>query len=400
MKTRSSNRQQKRKLKLDFRQIVVRFPEDVAEEIKKDLKNIQFKLIFRDNHHAEVLLNEKKYEGILYELPTIAETFRTNDGFHLFKSGDITKILIVYRKEDVPKITTDDYIYESGITSPTQNIVLRRKAKHEAYAQKNEDSYFSEVDYWDLAELQISAIRSKEDDCSKHQKFEIFEEPDIDPRVLEIILRKNGHPEFEGYSGCKITQNDIDGFDVERELKLINEAFQNGVDYTCDFKFELQNYNESDSDFNFTTTTEDELPHDDSKNNNQEIEETNNEKFVEDNDNLKKNEDLPEHISDQNENSKELTSDQPILSEDIQQSYSLLEDFEEEEESQDAVELRNLQKRKEALLAQLEMHKNRLANFETSADSLIEEKIKNKILTINQNILDIDSKIKSLQSSQ
>ncbi|OHT16039.1 hypothetical protein TRFO_13531 [Tritrichomonas foetus] len=200
------------------KQLIIRFPLDISERVHENINNdLNLSVHFIDKHKAEVEIFNEQFDAILVRLPTLVESLRTTDGIHLFKSGEISDILLVYREGEFPEGISEDYIYSHGITPPTKDIVMKRRSKQEALAISNHESYLSDVEYWDLAELQIAALMSKERDMKKNQKCEIFEEPDIDPVILEKILRKNGHIEFEGYSGKVISQEEVDEFEIDLE---------------------------------------------------------------------------------------------------------------------------------------------------------------------------------------
>ncbi|OHS96836.1 hypothetical protein TRFO_09726 [Tritrichomonas foetus] len=233
-------------------QMIIRFPADIAAKLNASMEDEEepfkdFKIRFIDKKHAIIKLFGEELSAVLVSLPTIVETHRTVDGSHLFKSADIGEILIVHRPNAAPDGISEDYVFEHGLTPPTLNIVSKRKAKQEAARNSQpEGSSLDGIQYWEMVEIQLAALLSKEKTAKPICRQEFLEEPDVDPQTLEKILRRNNHPEFKGYSGTVIDESEISVLSPENEpvvhipAEIVNEiapddeidlsAIQNGQD--------------------------------------------------------------------------------------------------------------------------------------------------------------------------
>jgi transcription initiation factor TFIID subunit 7 len=189
-------------------QLIIRFPPDVAARLDSSLDSpdfADFDITFVDSTHATVTLFGETLSAVLLPLPTSVETYRTPDACHLHKSGDIDHILIVHRADAVPPECC-----EHGLTPPTTDIVAKRQARLEALRVRGS---FDDVEYWQLVELQLSALAGKMPRAPV-RKTEALEEPALDPALLEKILRRRGHREFAGYSGTEIAESELEGRDA------------------------------------------------------------------------------------------------------------------------------------------------------------------------------------------
>lgn len=202
-------------------QMIIRFPPDIAARLNASMEDENFedfKIKFIDKHHAKVKLFGETLMADLVSLPTIVETHRTVDGSHLYKSADIGEILIVHRPNAVPDGISEDFVFEHGLTPPTLNIVSKRKMKQDAVrAQQSEQGSLDGIEYWEMVEIQLAALLSKEKSAKPICRQEFFEEPDIDPVTLEKILRRNGMDQYKGYSGTVIDDSEIDVLSPENE---------------------------------------------------------------------------------------------------------------------------------------------------------------------------------------
>ncbi|KAK8852964.1 transcription initiation factor TFIID subunit 7 [Tritrichomonas musculus] len=199
-------------------QMIIRFPADIAARLNQAMEDEEegfkdFKICFTDKKHANVKLFGEELKAVLVSLPTIVETHRTVDGSHLFKSADIGEILIVHRANAPPDGISEDFVFDHGLTPPTLNIVKKRLAKQEAArANQSENSSIDGIQYWEMVEIQLAALLSKEKTAKPVCRQEFMEEPDVDPVTLEKILRRNGKSEFKGYSGTNIDDSEIEDF--------------------------------------------------------------------------------------------------------------------------------------------------------------------------------------------
>lgn len=216
--------------------MVIRFPKDIADQIHKipeEVRGSRFEISFIDERHAEVNLFGEFLKGIILDLPTSIETHRTNDSFHLYKSGDITKILLVYRGDEPDPDLVEGFQMKHGITPPTKNIVT--KEKHEEAKKRRKQrakgrTPYDTIDYWDEMELELAKNTMKPEKLGKIQKticrHEYLTEPDVDPVILEKVLRRNGMKQYTGYSMTHIPDSDIESEDEtpepEPELPMNN----------------------------------------------------------------------------------------------------------------------------------------------------------------------------------
>lgn len=203
------------------KQMIIRFPPDVAARMAgmmEDERFEDFTIKFKDEHHAVVKVFGEKLDAVLVSLPTIVETHRTVDGSHLFKSADIGEILIVYRKgsssdSTPPGVNTKDFTYDHGLTPPTQRIRTKRAYRQDIARDQQQDSEVGNLDgieYWEMVEIQLHALLSKDGSAKPICRHEIFEEPDEDPVELEKALRRAGYSQYKGYSGQNIDDSEID----------------------------------------------------------------------------------------------------------------------------------------------------------------------------------------------
>lgn len=195
-------------------QMIIRFPVDIAHKIHlhlDDKKFEDFQIEFYDPHHATVRIFDETYSATLVDLPTQIETHRTVDGSYLYKSADIGEMLIVHPQNSTPTGITD-YKYSHGLTPPTKNIVEKRKAKQDLAKNNDNDDGLSldGIDYWEIVEIQLAKLLSKENQAKTVYRNEFLEEPEVDPEHLEKILRKHKGKSFIGYSGKDIPESEIE----------------------------------------------------------------------------------------------------------------------------------------------------------------------------------------------
>jgi transcription initiation factor TFIID subunit 7 len=197
-------------------QMIIRFPTDIAARLSSELGDDafeNFRVLFTDPRHAKVTIFNESLVAVLVTLPTSVETHRTSDGRHLFKSGDVTDMLIVYRAGSAPAGICDDWVYEHGLTPPMADIVSRRRARQEAVQAQVGLSYScDDVDHWDVVEMQLASSGPRD---RTRVVAEFPKEPIADPVFLEKVLRRNGLSEFRGYSGVDIPDSEVDVDDEE-----------------------------------------------------------------------------------------------------------------------------------------------------------------------------------------
>jgi transcription initiation factor TFIID subunit 7 len=200
-------------------QLIIRFPPDIAAKLSASMeeKFADFRIDFRDEHHASVSVFGEDLDAVLVTLPTLLETHRTVDGSHLFKSADVSQMLLVYRPNSAPVGITSDFFFESGLTPPTQDILAKRQSKRDYFRDNQDTDMLNGIDYWDIVELQLLALASKKDTQKPVCRFEFHDEPDVDPEVLEKVLRTRGRDDLRGYSGRVIPDDELAQIGEEHE---------------------------------------------------------------------------------------------------------------------------------------------------------------------------------------
>eukprot|EP01083_Nonionella_stella_P000280 830_1 len=125
-------------------QIIIRFPEEVAEKIKNylnssemydDATDSQITMVPADDlmRLFEVRAYGEEYKGVLVDLPCHMEALKTFDNSTYYKSGDVAQMLVVHEAgwdgtddqlaEPHPSEERgESYKYMSGLTQPTNNI--------------------------------------------------------------------------------------------------------------------------------------------------------------------------------------------------------------------------------------------------------------------------------------
>ena len=99
--------------------------------------------------------------------------------------------MIVHRPNAPPDGISEDYVFDHGLTPPTLNIVKKRFAKQEAArANQSEGGSIDGIQYWEMVEIQLAALLSKEKTAKPVCRQEFLDEPDVDPVILEKILHR------------------------------------------------------------------------------------------------------------------------------------------------------------------------------------------------------------------
>ena len=120
-------------------QFVIRFPDDLAEKIRAELEASQvpsdLKITFTDARNAQIAIGNRHFHGILLDLPTLVESFRTVDTTQYVKIADISKLLLCLdlslgdHFELKQKLTENNYQWPNGLTPPMAGILSKRKSK-------------------------------------------------------------------------------------------------------------------------------------------------------------------------------------------------------------------------------------------------------------------------------
>ena len=209
-------------------QMIIRFPADIAARLTASMEDEtfeDFKIKFVDRRHATVKVFGETLNAVLVSLPTMVETHRTVDGSHLFKSADVSEMLIVHRPNAPPKWISDEFVSEHGLTPPTFNIVSKRLARQAAAKDGQADQGSLEgIEYWEMVEIQLSALLSKDRTAKPICRQQFLEEPDVDAVTLEKALRRAGMSQFKGYSGQEIDESELMSTENEPNVRVPPEV--------------------------------------------------------------------------------------------------------------------------------------------------------------------------------
>lgn len=139
-------RGRKREREKDEEQYILRLPPvlskkmrlSLASKVKRDAAGTEntFSVQFISEREAFFYLNDKKYAGTMYDLPTIVETQKTADKRTFYKSGDINQVLIVRLPEITddapaqpptpdPETLIEPYLLHNGISPASKSAAKR-----------------------------------------------------------------------------------------------------------------------------------------------------------------------------------------------------------------------------------------------------------------------------------
>ena len=157
---------------LDEQAELHRFTEMVKKREAMDEKDVWFK--FLDSRRAVFNLGKSMYNAKLVDLPCIIESNKTNDNKHMFKTADISQMLLVEHliPNEQAAISTDtpfkieDYIYPHGMTPPLRDV-RKRRFKPRLNKQAIE-----------IVERQVERLIAQDEDADDVQ-YEMVDEADI-----------------------------------------------------------------------------------------------------------------------------------------------------------------------------------------------------------------------------
>jgi transcription initiation factor TFIID subunit 7 len=130
-------------------QFVLRVPKHIAADLKRSMEagDLEEKLSFEfsgDGRHASVRWEGRQLSGKLVDLPCIVESHKTVDGKTLYKTGDISQMLVVTDEDpslESPEEVEDrlslskrkelmkKFQWNHGLTPPLKNVRKRRFRK-------------------------------------------------------------------------------------------------------------------------------------------------------------------------------------------------------------------------------------------------------------------------------
>ncbi|KAM8706872.1 hypothetical protein ACLKA7_011037 [Drosophila subpalustris] len=179
-------------------QFIIRFPQDLANTVLESIEkgNIGEKLTIEldsELRHGKVRLNDELLHAKIVDLPTVVESYKTADNVSLYKTADISQMMVCSREslkdsskcqlkepeklpnsetesdkendstnlksvKDVPKVD-EKFLWPDGITPPTRNIRRRRlkTSIKQKKVDKPESSILKEVKY--LLRMDSEAVR-------------------------------------------------------------------------------------------------------------------------------------------------------------------------------------------------------------------------------------------------
>lgn len=128
-------------------QFLLRLPEDAAENLRRDLENgssgLRDKLLMEidpDLLKGKVVYDGQTYEAKLFDLPCMIESYKTTNKKVLYKTADISQILVcssdVGENKDASK--NKKYQHMNGLCRPFRSISKRRfkKVSHKAISEQ------------------------------------------------------------------------------------------------------------------------------------------------------------------------------------------------------------------------------------------------------------------------
>ncbi|CAD8048166.1 unnamed protein product [Paramecium sonneborni] len=109
-------------------QLIIRFPPEIAEKIRESFANNQqlpmtIEPKIGKGLEFEVSIKSLKYQdkGVLVDLPTITESYKSKDFINLYKSNDISQMIWVGKTSNTRQCG-DKVVCDSGLTPPTYDI--------------------------------------------------------------------------------------------------------------------------------------------------------------------------------------------------------------------------------------------------------------------------------------
>lgn len=113
-------------------QFILRLPLAEAVKIRNILetkpdkikKNLKIDLNLTDNR-GTIKVCKKKLYGVLKKFPTIIESYKTYDKFHIFKTADINQMFVC----DYDKKENEKFELIHGLTPPLKNVKTKRFRK-------------------------------------------------------------------------------------------------------------------------------------------------------------------------------------------------------------------------------------------------------------------------------
>lgn len=166
--------------------------------------------------------SDDEYPALLLSLPCPVETHKTFDNRILYKSGDISQVLVVYEKgTDVGEVVRgglstldEEHFYPNGLTPPTERIVDRKYVK--TRKTKGEFTPFEVREMCAKILLQTEHLSNTNapwrDIVEEHEEVVPFEEWMIDPSstdtdVKGITVTMKGHEWFDTVQGQTIMKH-------------------------------------------------------------------------------------------------------------------------------------------------------------------------------------------------
>ena len=187
-KLKTKNKDEKKKSKMLTQklielenQLILRMPEPYATSLRDTLQNgglkDRLKIEFADDlRHATIKFDDIIFKGKLFDLPTVVESWKTFDKKSLWKTGNMSQILICRHPDDPVSSSSEEenmvtdyfkrhqqaakkYKYPHGLTPPLKNVRKRRFRK--TAKQKYVDAPEIEKEVKRLIRADVSAVDVK-----------------------------------------------------------------------------------------------------------------------------------------------------------------------------------------------------------------------------------------------
>lgn len=187
----------------DEDQFVLRLPPELSEQMRLALASkakrdaagaeTKFSVQFVTERHALFTVNDKRYPGTLYDMPTIVETHKTADKRTYYKSGDVHQVLIVSLpalEDDAehPKIVPDNspipqlpYLLGDGIARAATGAAKRFYVPPTAFSADQVSSVENQMKYVSDNKLAFVKKKTPAKPAAAEEQDDVIIEEEADP---------------------------------------------------------------------------------------------------------------------------------------------------------------------------------------------------------------------------
>lgn len=204
-------------------QFILRLPDEPAKELRDSLRSgvslgnrlsIQLN---NDMRHGCVQFDQYTLSARLLDLPTIIESYKTLDRKNLYKTADISQILICKEEPEEPiqnenqdlnaRNNKREFSFPHGITPPLKNV--RKKRFRKTMKKK----------FVDVTEIEKEVRRLFQFDCRAiNVRYEVIEESKIDSQPATFDLTNAASPMSAATPGLHSADN-------SQNLDLVHDLF-------------------------------------------------------------------------------------------------------------------------------------------------------------------------------